>query len=148
MRKKMRNWLYYNYISGDHIVEQAVHSIETFAGGNHDTENGARVRAAIAKYPPLEHPVLRTHPETGRKALYCSAAHSIHIEGMTVEESQPILQYLYSVQQRPELWCRWHWEAGSVAFWDNRCAQHNALNDYHGHLRIMHRVTLEGDVPS
>ena len=94
------------------------------------------------------HPIVRTHPETGRKALYCSAAHSIHIEGMTTEESEPILRYLYSVQQRPELWCRWHWEPGSVAFWDNRCAQHNALNDYHGHLRIMHRVTLAGDVPA
>ena len=94
------------------------------------------------------HPIVRTHPETGRKALYCSAAHSIRIDGMSEEESEPILKYLYSIQQKPELSCRWHWEPGSVAFWDNRCAQHNALNDYHGHLRIMHRVTLEGDVPS
>ena len=94
------------------------------------------------------HPIIRTHPETGKKALYCSAAHSIRIDGMTAEESHPILNYLYGVQQRPELSCRWHWEEGSVAFWDNRCAQHNALNDYHGHLRIMHRVTLEGDTPS
>ena len=94
------------------------------------------------------HPIVRTHPETGRKALYCSDAHSLRIDGMTAEESRPILHYLYSVQQRPELCCRWHWEEGSVAFWDNRCAQHNALNDYHGSLRIMHRVTLEGDIPS
>lgn len=94
------------------------------------------------------HPLVRTHPETGRKSLYCSAAHTMHIEGMSTEESQPILAYLYQVQQREEFQCRFHWEAGSVAFWDNRCAQHNALNDYHGHNRTMHRVTLEGDRPS
>ena len=93
------------------------------------------------------HPLVRTHPETGRKALYCSAAHTLRIDGMTEAESRPILEYLYRVQQREEFGCRFHWEAGSVAFWDNRCAQHNALNDYHGQRRVMHRVTLEGEVP-
>lgn len=94
------------------------------------------------------HPLVRTHPETGRKALYCSNAHTVTIEGMRPEESAPLLQYLYSVQQREEFSCRFHWEPGSVAFWDNRCAQHNALNDYHGHRRVMHRVTLEGERPA
>lgn len=94
------------------------------------------------------HPIVRTHPETGRKALYCSDAHTLHIEGMTAAESRPLLQYLYSVQQREEFACRFHWEPGSVAFWDNRAAQHNALNDYHGHLRVMHRVTLKGELPA
>jgi taurine dioxygenase len=94
------------------------------------------------------HPIVRTHPETGRKALYCAAAHTMHIDGMTVEESRPLLQYLYSVQQREEFGCRIHWKRGMVAFWDNRCAQHNALNDYHGYRREMHRVTLEGEVPA
>ena len=93
------------------------------------------------------HPLVRTHPETGRKALYCSDAHTMHIEGMSVEESRPILQYLYRQQQRPEFSCRFQWTPGALAFWDNRAAQHNALNDYHGHRRIMHRVTLAGDVP-
>ena len=93
------------------------------------------------------HPLVRTHPATGRKALYCSAAHTLRIDGMTEAESRPILEYLYRVQQREEFGCRVHWEAGSVAFWDNRCAQHNALNDYHGQRRVMHRVTLEGEVP-
>jgi taurine dioxygenase len=93
------------------------------------------------------HPLVRTHPDTGRKALYCSAAHTVCIEGMTEAESRPILDYLYRVQQREEFGCRWHWTPGAVAFWDNRCAQHNALNDYHGHKRVMHRVTLEGEVP-
>ncbi len=93
------------------------------------------------------HPLVRTHPETGEKALYCSRAHTTHIEGMTVEESAPILDYLYQQQQRPEFSCRFRWEAGSLAFWDNRAAQHNALNDYHGFKRVMHRVTLKGEPP-
>ena len=67
---------------------------------------------------------------------------------MTEDESRPILEYLYQQQQREELSCRFHWEANSLAFWDNRCAQHNALNDYHGQRREMLRVTLEGDVPN
>ena len=94
------------------------------------------------------HPLVRTHPETGKKALYCSRAHTIQIEGMTVEESTPILDYLYQQQQREEFSCRFHWEPGSLAFWDNRAAQHNALNDYHGFRRVMHRVTLQGEKPS
>ena len=94
------------------------------------------------------HPIVRTHPETGRKALYCSNAHTVTIEGMTEDESRPLLQYLYGVQQLEDLQCRFHWEAGSVAFWDNRCAQHNALNDYHGHQRTMYRVTLAGERPA
>ena len=105
-------------------------------------------RDARAIVTTAAHPLVRTHPETGRKALYCAAAHTLHIEGMSVEESRALLQYLYSVQQREEFGCRLQWQAGMVAFWDNRCAQHNALNDYHGHRRVMHRVTLEGDVPA
>ena len=93
------------------------------------------------------HPIVRSHPETGRKALYCSSAHTLSIDGMTPEESRPLLEYLYRVQQREEFTCRFHWQKGSVAFWDNRAAQHYALNDYHGHRRIMHRVTLKGEVP-
>ena len=105
-------------------------------------------RDASSVVTTAAHPLVRTHPETGRRALYCSNAHTVHIDGMTVEESRPILDYLYRVQQREEFGCRFHWEPGSVAFWDNRCAQHNALNDYHGHLRVMQRVTLAGEIPA
>jgi taurine dioxygenase len=94
------------------------------------------------------HPIIRTHPETGRKSLYCSDAHTARLEDMTEEESAPILKYLYTVQQRPEFTCRFRWREGSLAFWDNRCTQHNALNDYHGALREMYRITLAGDVPA
>jgi taurine dioxygenase len=93
------------------------------------------------------HPVVRVHPETGRRALYVNIAHTVRFEGMTNEESAPILDYLYRWQVRPELTCRFRWEPGSIALWDNRCAQHNAINDYPGHRRLMHRITLAGDTP-
>jgi len=93
------------------------------------------------------HPVVRVHPETGRRALYVNVAHTVRFEGMTPEESAPILEYLYRHQVRPELTCRFRWRPGSLAFWDNRCAQHNAINDYQGHRRLLHRITLAGEKP-
>ena len=93
------------------------------------------------------HPVIRVHPETGRRALYVNVAHTIGFEGMTLEEGAPLLHYLFQHQVRPELTCRFRWTPGSIAFWDNRCAQHNAINDYHGDRRSMHRITLAGDKP-
>ncbi len=93
------------------------------------------------------HPVVRTHPETGRKALYVNFGHTLRFVDMTEAESAPLLEYLFQHQVRPEFTCRFRWEPGSVAFWDNRCALHNPINDYHGFRRILHRVTLAGDRP-
>lgn len=93
------------------------------------------------------HPVARTHPETGRTALYVSAGHTVRFEGWTEEESAPLLDYLFQHQIRPEHICRFRWAPGSIAFWDNRAAQHYPLNDYHGHTRIMHRISIAGDTP-
>ncbi len=94
-----------------------------------------------------EHPAVRTHPETGRRALYVNTAHTVRFADMTEEESAPILAYLFQHQIKPEFTCRFVWQPGSLAFWDNRAAQHNPINDYHGFRRIMHRVTLAGDRP-
>jgi taurine dioxygenase len=94
-----------------------------------------------------EHPVVRTHPETGRKALYVNEMHTERLKDMTVEESQPLLQFLSDHAARPEFTCRFTWEVNSVAFWDNRCAMHLALNDYEGHRRLMHRVQVKGTRP-
>jgi taurine dioxygenase len=94
-----------------------------------------------------EHPVVRTHPETGRRALYVNVAHTSHFKGMTEKESAPILDFLFEHQVRPEFTCRFSWRPGSLAFWDNRAAQHNPVNDYQGHRRIMRRITLAGDRP-
>ena len=94
-----------------------------------------------------EHPVVRTHPETGRKALYVNVAHTARFRDMTEAESQPILDFLCRHLTRPEFTCRFQWRPGSIAFWDNRATQHNPVNDYHGHRRLMHRITLAGDRP-
>ena len=94
-----------------------------------------------------EHPVVRTHPETGRKALYVNFAHTVRFRDMTEQESAPILEFLFQHQIRPEFTCRFAWQVGSLALWDNRCTQHNPVNDYHGFRRVMHRITLQGDRP-
>ena len=73
--------------------------------------------------------------------------HTVQFKGMTEEESAPLLRFLFAHQTRPEFTCRFRWETGSLALWDNRCVQHNPINDYHGFRRVMHRVTLAGDKP-
>lgn len=99
------------------------------------------------RYPPQSHPVVRTHPETGEQALYVNTAFTSHIEGLSAKESAWLLQHLYAQAAVPEIQCRFRWAAGSMAFWDNRAAQHYAASDYFPAVRRMERVTIAGDRP-
>ncbi len=93
------------------------------------------------------HPIVRTHPETGRKALYLDLPHVERFENMHIRESQPLMEFLYQHATQPQFTTRFSWQPGSLAIWDNRCVQHYALNDYPGQRREMNRVTVQGDVP-
>jgi taurine dioxygenase len=132
----------------------AVHSARNVYGIGSDNDY-ARLRGLTAMKimrsetadRDTEHPVVRTHPKTGRKCLYVNRNFTVRFKDMTVEESRPLLNFLYEHAVRPEFTCRFRWEANSIAFWDNRCVQHYALNDYHGQRRVMHRVTVNGDRP-
>lgn len=99
------------------------------------------------QYPPQHHPIIRTHPETGRNLLYVNRAFTKQIDGMEWAESQQLLQQLYAHAANPEYQVRFQWRAGSVAFWDNRSCQHYAISDYWPSRRVMERVTVKGDQP-
>jgi taurine dioxygenase len=106
----------------------------------HDTERAQDFEAG--------HPVVRTHPVTGRKALYLSRSHTIRFDGMTEDESRPLIDYLQAHQTRPEFTCRVRWAPGTLTVWDNRCTQHSAINDYHGQRRRMRRLTVGAQLPT
>jgi len=105
----------------------------------HDTDSAEQYEA--------EHPVVRTHPDTGRKALYLSRSHTIRFKDMTEAESRPLIEFLQEHQTRPEFTCRVQWAPGTLTVWDNRCTQHFAVNDYHGRRRRMRRLTVGAQVP-
>jgi taurine dioxygenase len=91
--------------------------------------------------------VVRTHPETGRKALFVNPHYTLRFKDMTAEESKPLLDFLFAHAVRPEFTCRFRWHNGSIAFWDNRCSMHTPIDDYFGKRRVMHRITVKGDRP-
>ncbi|MDE0975963.1 MAG: TauD/TfdA family dioxygenase [Arenicellales bacterium] len=122
--------------SSRHVFGYSVNNSEHYEDGRLANPNQATQDAL--------HPVVITHPLTGRKALYVNADFTVRFDGWTAEESQPILDFLYAHGARQEFTCRFHWEPGSIAFWDNRATWHYAMNDYQGDRRIMDRITLEG----
>ncbi len=106
-----------------------------------------RWEAARQKNPPLSHPVVRTHPVSGRKSLFVSEGFTTRINELEAVESEVILKLLFAHATRPEFTLRWRWQAHDVAFWDNRVTQHYAVDDYRPQRRVMHRATILGDVP-
>lgn len=99
------------------------------------------------QYPLMRHPVIRTHPETGERVIYVNTAFTSHIEGLSKDESTWLLDHLYKTAWDAEIQCRFRWQAGSIAFWDNRVCQHLAVSDYFPARRVMERVTIAGDKP-
>jgi taurine dioxygenase len=126
---------------------EAVHSASEAYGEGKAAGARAMGLKTLDEVPEVVHPVVRVHPETGRRALFVNRLNTRRFHGWTAEESAPLLEFLYAHAVRAELTCRFRWERGALAFWDNRCVQHIALNDYAGARREMHRVTICGDRP-
>jgi len=116
--------------------------------GDHLAGGAMTATAVDERELRAEHPVVRRHPVTGRKALYVNRAHTVAFKDMTEAESAGLLGYLFEHAAREDFTCRFRWRVGSLALWDNRCTQHYPLNDYHGQRRVMHRATIEGDRPA
>jgi taurine dioxygenase len=106
-----------------------------------------RYERAVAKHPPVNHPVVRTHPVSGRKGLFVNEGFTTHINELSPQESRAVLEYLYAQAGRPEFTVRWRWQVNDLAFWDNRVTQHYAIADYLPDRRTMHRATVNGDKP-
>ena len=125
---------------------EAVHSSRHVFGQGYKSNPDVadRFRNAEKAVQDAVHPVVIRHPDTGRKVLYVNPTFTVRFDGWTEEESKPLLDYLYAHAARPDFSCRVRWENGSLGLWDNRATWHLALNDYHGHRRLMHRVTIEG----
>ncbi len=119
-------------------------------------EDTAKTRSDLRKHSSTDiksseleavHPVIRTHPETKKQSLYINIAHTKCLTDMSINESVPILEFLFKHQIKSEFIYRFKWEKGSIAIWDNRCTLHNPINDYHGERRLMHRITFKGSKP-
>ncbi len=122
----------------------ALHDYTRAFGRHLSPERQEKMRA---KHPTVEHPIVRTHPETGRRTIYVNAAFTCGIKGMETVEARSLLSELERSASIPDVQCRFRWSPGSVAFWDNRATQHCVSNDFLPHRRVMERVTVVGDRP-
>ena len=130
---------------------EGLSAVHDFAHGFKESlaEPGGRERLApaIAANPPVSHPVIRTHPETGRKVIFVNSLFTTHIEGLPAAESDAVLQFLFRHVTTPEYTCRFQWRPHSIAIWDNRSTQHKPINDYFPAHRRLQRITIDGDNP-
>lgn len=130
-------------VDGLSAVHDITRPLQKAIEAGHSTANLAELQE---KWPPVGHPVARTHPVTGRKALYVNGNSTTRLVGLTERENDLLLPFLIDHVRSPEFQCRFRWDVGSIAFWDNRSVQHYAVPDY-SERRVMHRVTLVGDRP-
>jgi taurine dioxygenase len=131
-------------LDGLHAVHSTAHVFGAQGGYAKIADMGGRIGNAAAVTQDVVHPVVIRHPDTGRRTLYVNSAFTTRFDGWTEAESAPLLKWLYEHASKPEFSCRFVWQAGSLAFWDNRATWHYALNDYHGQRRVMHRITVQG----
>ena len=129
------------------VHDNRIQSPKVATARNAQRTSKLREDAGEEDEPECVHPVVITHPESGRKALFVNRVRTHRFAGMTEEESKPLLEFLFAHSHKPEFTCRFRWEKGSIAFWDNRCLLHKALNDYPGYKRYMNRVTVNGSRP-
>jgi taurine dioxygenase len=130
------------FVDGLRAVHDITNPLKKAIRDGHSTLDLSEMQA---KCPPVEHNVVVTHPETGRRALFVNRNSTTHIVGLRDREQEVLLPFLFDHVRSPEYQCRFHWEPGSIAFWDNRSVQHYAVADYH-ERRIMHRATIAGPV--
>ena len=131
-------------LEGLRAVHSARHVFGDRSGYAKRTDTGDRIGNAAAVGEDVVHPVVIRHPLSGRRILYVNPGFTVRFDGWTQEESAPLLRFLYEHASKPEFTCRFDWTPGAMAFWDNRATWHLALNDYHGHRRVMHRITVQG----
>lgn len=131
------------FLDGLVAVHSSRHAFGVQAQDSEAARSG-RLRNADAATQDARHPVVITHPLSGRRGIYVNPVFTTHIEGLSDTESEAMLKMLYEHCQQPEFQCRLRWQEGDVTIWDNRATWHKAINDYHGYRRLMHRITVEG----
>ena len=128
-----------------------VHDCQSFIAGMRMKSSGTNVDALANKmleaYPPVTHPLIRTHPDTGQRALFISSGFMRRIDGMHEDESRALLDLLAHHIEDPRFHCRWRWQPGDLAIWDERCTNHRSAGDYFPQTRSIRRIEIAGDRP-